>query len=107
MKEVGWTWHYLDDLEADFLALYGVEDILSYPAARFFRLAERLPAYRGVIQARVLQESEQPSAPVQPTTTPQHPIQQRLALRETGGEVATVASNQPSYLGERLKEAGS
>lgn len=33
-----------------------VDDIWSMPAARFFKLAWRLPAYRGAVRERILRE---------------------------------------------------
>jgi hypothetical protein len=54
------------------LALYGIdleEDTLSGP--RYFGLAHRLPAYSGVMAARVENEREQEDAqPYRPSTTP-------------------------------------
>lgn len=52
VSEVGWVLDYLPDLEADFLALYGVDDMLALDGPRFLRLAVRMPAYAGVMQAR-------------------------------------------------------
>lgn len=52
IEEVAWVPDYLADLEADFLAHYGISDMWSIPGPRFFRLAARTVAYRGVMQAR-------------------------------------------------------
>ena len=52
VSEVGWVVDYLSDLEADFLALYGIDDMLSLPGPQFLRLAMRTPAFPGVMQAR-------------------------------------------------------
>lgn len=95
---------YLDDLEADFLAIYKVEDMMGLPSARFFRLAERLTAFQGVLQARALQEEQdrkEGKRPLRPTT----PAGERQTLREVGGEAVAVSSDQTSYLAERLKDA--
>lgn len=63
---------YERDLDADFLALYGIdleEDNVSGP--RYFALAHRLPAYQGVMAARVENErDETPDQPYRPSTTP-------------------------------------
>lgn len=61
-------WHHLADIESDMSALHRVDDIWSMPAQRFFKLAWRLPAYRGVMRERVMadqRENEQanPTAP--------------------------------------------
>jgi hypothetical protein len=62
---------YLDDLESDFSVLHRVDDMYGMPADRFFRFAVRLPAYDGVMTARISQGQ---------------PQQQR---QEGGGQVAT------------------
>lgn len=63
---------YLRDIEADFAAFYGIQiDIDSttwdgwgrISAARFFRLAYRLPAYEGALRARLAAEREQDGPP--------------------------------------------
>jgi hypothetical protein len=36
---------HLYDIEADMMAVYGVQDAMSLPGPRFFRLAYRLPCY--------------------------------------------------------------
>jgi hypothetical protein len=60
-REVGWVLDYLPDLEADFLAFYGVDDMLALPGPRFLRLASRTVAYEGVMRARAqaLMDAEQ------------------------------------------------
>lgn len=59
-------------MDADFLAIYAIdleEDTIS--AARYFGLAHRLPAYEGVMAARVEAEREEtPGQPYRPSTTP-------------------------------------
>jgi hypothetical protein len=57
---------YLDDLESDFSRFHRVDDMYALPAPRFFRLAERLIYFDGVITARARyeaaqQEQEQPA----------------------------------------------
>lgn len=63
---------YERDLDADFLALYGIdleEDNVSGP--RYFALAHRLPAYQGVMAARFENEREEtPDQPYRSSTTP-------------------------------------
>lgn len=50
---------YLPDLESDFSVFHRIDDIYSMPSARFFTFATRLPAYQGVLAARVMAEQEQ------------------------------------------------
>jgi hypothetical protein len=52
-----WVLHHLDDLESDFSAIHGISDMLAMPAPRFFRMAERLPAYRGMMRTVVENEA--------------------------------------------------
>lgn len=60
MSEIIWVLEYLDDIDADFLRFYGIDLSQDDPvaSARFFKLAYRLPAYQGVISARIDQERE-------------------------------------------------
>jgi hypothetical protein len=58
MAQIAWVLDYLPDLESDMSAFHRVDDIWSMPGARFFRLAWRLPAYEGVMRARVMTERE-------------------------------------------------
>jgi hypothetical protein len=65
IEEVAWIPDYLADLEADFLAHYGISDMESVPGPRFFRLASRTVAYAGVMQARaqVLMDADEREDP--------------------------------------------
>lgn len=51
--EVAWTHTHVHDLVADFAALYGEPDMLALPSRRWLQMASRLPAYDGVMRARV------------------------------------------------------
>lgn len=65
--EVGWVLEHLMDLEADFLAVYRMApaDVLALSGPRFLALSYRLPAYSGVMAARLsASETERrPEAP--------------------------------------------
>lgn len=53
MEELLWILDHLDDLDADFLAIYGLDlEHVEISARRYFALAHRLPAYQGVMAAR-------------------------------------------------------
>lgn len=57
-----WVLNHEDDIDADFLAIYGIdlhEADLSGP--RYFALAHRVTAYTGVMAARVEEEREETS----------------------------------------------
>jgi hypothetical protein len=67
-----WVLDHLDDLDADFLAIYRIDleqdDAIS--ARRYFALAHRLTAYQGVMAARVDEErDERPAVSTTPTRT--------------------------------------
>jgi hypothetical protein len=55
---------YLADLESDFSAIHGLRidpwagEWAGLSGPKFFRMAQRLAAYRGVIRARLLAEDE-------------------------------------------------
>lgn len=60
---------HLDDLESDFSAVHGIDDIYDLPGPQFFAWAWRIPSYQGVmrtlIEAEQLREAEgqTPSGP--------------------------------------------
>lgn len=66
-----WVLDHLDDLDADFLAIYHIDLYgQEISARRYFALAQRLTAYTGVLAARVEAERDEsrPSAAA-PTRT--------------------------------------
>ncbi|GGW15745.1 hypothetical protein GCM10018980_51910 [Streptomyces capoamus] len=65
-----WVLTHLDDIDADFLAIYGLDlEQVEIPARRYFSLAYRLTAYQGVMAARVEEERDEPPASTTPTRT--------------------------------------
>ncbi|MFF4346813.1 hypothetical protein [Streptomyces sp. NPDC001530] len=71
-----WVLDHEDDLDADFLAIYGIdlrEQEVDGP--RYFALAHRLTAYQGVMAARVDQEQDRTSSTTTRTSRTQ-PAQQ-------------------------------
>ena len=65
--QLGWMLDYLDDIASDMSVFHRIDDVTALDGPRFFRLAWRLSAYTGVMQARVVAESEadhdRPTAP--------------------------------------------
>lgn len=67
---------YEADIESDLSVFHRVDDPLTLDGPRYFRLALRLPAYMGVMQARAAEEREndgggrhtQTQAPTSPGT---------------------------------------
>lgn len=69
-----WVLDHLEDLDADFLAIYGLDlEHVEISAPRYFALAYRLTAYTGVMAARAEEEQEQrqpaSSTPTRTSTT--------------------------------------
>lgn len=93
VEELVWVLDHEADLDADFLAIYGIDleqaDALTAP--RYFALAHRLTAYQGVMAARVEEEREQqqPASSSTPTRTSSTPAAER-----GGGEAVEVSLTQ-------------
>jgi hypothetical protein len=61
-REVFWIVNYLQDIQADFFAIYHVPDWEDLDGPLFVSLAERLPLYEGALQGRMkLEESAEDS----------------------------------------------
>ncbi|MFM9635982.1 hypothetical protein [Streptomyces turgidiscabies] len=76
LKEIGWVLDYLDDLDADFLAIYGIDlTHTEISSRRYFALAQRLTAYSGVMAARL--EAERDDRPATSTRTSSTPATSR------------------------------
>jgi hypothetical protein len=69
LEQIAWVLDHQEDIDADFLAIYGI-DLLEQEVSgpRYFALAYRLAAYQGVLAARVDEERDQTSS----TTTRTH-----------------------------------
>jgi hypothetical protein len=69
VEELLWILDHQDDIDADFLAIYGI-DLLEQEisAPRYFALVYRLTAYQGVMAARAEEEREQ-QEPIRSTPT--------------------------------------
>ena len=66
LAEVMWVIDHEADIDADFLAIYGIDlEQVDISGRRYLALAHRLTAYQGVMAARVEEEREQQ----QPITT--------------------------------------
>jgi hypothetical protein len=93
VEELLWVLDHQDDLDADFLAIYGIDleqdDAIS--ARRYFALAQRLPAYQGVLAARIDEERERQ----EPTrTTPTRTSTQAAPARRGSSESTEVSLTQ-------------
>lgn len=54
-----WVLDGLDDIRSDMSVFHRIDDIATLDGPRFFRLAWRLPAYQGVMRARLLTERKE------------------------------------------------
>lgn len=91
IAEVAWVLDHLDDVDADFLAIYGIDlEQADVSARRYFALAHRLTAYQGVMAARVEEEREdrQPTSSTATRTSTAEPA------RRGSSEVSEVSLTQ-------------
>lgn len=80
VAEIRWVLDYGADLDADFLAIYGIDlEVCDMTGPRYLALAHRLNAYQGVMAARVEEEREKPAEPPNVHEAPPDtaPMQQR------------------------------
>lgn len=70
VAQVMWVLSHEADIDADFLAIYGIDLCeQEVPGPRYFALAYRLTAYQGVMAARVEEEREDQPSSSTPTRT--------------------------------------
>ena len=75
IEQVLWVLDHEGDLDADFLAIYGIDlEQADVSGPRYFALAHRLPAYQGVMAARVEDERDRTSSTTRTRST--QPAQQ-------------------------------
>lgn len=85
---------YRDDVEADFLAIYRIDDPMALPGPRFFKLAWRLPNYQGAIRARAQEEADSEVA-AGPGTTPRGMAAPEGAERADNWAAFSLATGVP------------
>lgn len=69
LEQVAYLTEYEDDVESDLSAFHRIDDPMSIDGPRYFRLAVRLPAYMGVMQARAAEEQEKDNGGAAPAPT--------------------------------------
>jgi len=94
LAQLAWIIPHLDDIASDMSVFHRVDDITVMPGRAFFRLAYRLPAYEGVMRARVLaeQEDQQPRSDHQPAAP-------RPQAREINPGTQATLQGDPAFAG--------
>lgn len=100
LHQVAWVLSHWDDLDADFLAIYGIDlEDCDLSGPRYFALAHRLSAYTGVMQARVEEgreeEQDRPAARTEPAGqggTDQHEVDLTAMRMQFPGLVSMAAA---------------
>jgi hypothetical protein len=92
LAQVIWVLDHEADIDADFLAIYGI-DLLEQEVSgpRYLALAHRLTAYQGVMAARVEEEREDRPAP---SSTPTRTSSTAPPSRQGAGESTEVSLTQ-------------
>lgn len=66
IRQVSFVVDHLPDLESDFSAVHGIRDMWTLPGPLWLRLAVRMVAYTGVMQARAQGLIDQQAASPEP-----------------------------------------
>ena len=91
ITQVAWVLDHQDDIDADFLAIYGLDlEHVEISAPRYFALAYRLTAYQGVMAARA--DEERDDRPAVASTTPTRT--QTAPPRQGASETTEVSLTQ-------------
>lgn len=80
---------YLDDIESDMSVFHRIDDVWSMPSTQFFRYAERLFAYNGVLAAQARAEA----ATEQPAQLTEHPARYDSDVVEVEPTAAAIAAS--------------
>jgi len=82
LPEVMWVLDHQRDLDADFLACYGIDlEVDEISAARYLALAHRVSAYSGVMSARREEEEQHSgSGPAAPASRPREPASEEKQM---------------------------
>jgi hypothetical protein len=94
VSQVMWVLDHEADIDADFLAIYGLDlEHVEITGPRYFALAHRLTAYQGVMAARVDEERDDPP-PQRASTTPTRTSSTAPPARQGDSETAEVSLTQ-------------
>ncbi|GAA1281547.1 hypothetical protein [Saccharothrix xinjiangensis] len=98
-RQIAWVADHLDDLQADFLHIWGIDlDVEAPPGWRFFAMARRTFAYSGVMAARLAEEDRRtapaPPAARAPARPASGPAPSAHRAGPAGAEVREVSLEQ-------------
>lgn len=93
--EVFWITSYIDDIRADFFAIYHIMDWDYLDGPLFISLVERLPLYEGALQARIKLESNMNEG-TNTETTEYRPGQTMSMAEALSGDAALMALQDES-----------
>ena len=92
VEELLWVLDHQEDIDADFLAIYGIDlEQVEISSRRYFALAYRLTAYQGVMAA--MAEEERDGHPA-PSSTPTRTSTTAAPARRGDSEVHEVSLTQ-------------
>ena|ERR1043165_8236301 len=52
-----WFPDYIEEIECDFAAIYGIQDMWSLDGPKFVRFASRLPWYEGAVRGKIIRDT--------------------------------------------------
>jgi len=92
-----WVLDHLDDLESDFSAIHGIENMYDLPSRKFLAMAERLAAYDGVMAARLAKHhTAGQQGHSQPQQTPQTAPQRPEEVKELPSSLGVLSAALPA-----------
>jgi len=104
LSQIMWVIDHLEDVRSDLSVFHRIDFLEEMPSRRFFSLAYRLVAYKGVVRARVEHENNNPKkrgrAPSRSSNG-----QLSEAAKQGGEVVKAEPSQQRSYIHDLLAKA--
>jgi hypothetical protein len=92
-----WVLDHLDDLESDFSAVHGIENMYDLPSRKFLAMAMRISAYEGVMSARLVKKHEAgQQGPTPPPQTPQTAPQRPEEAKELPSSLGALSAALPA-----------
>lgn len=83
---------FIDDVESDMSVYHRVDDIMSMPSGRFFKLAKRLPSYQGALYHSIIRTQNEND----PEAKPKGKVHSFADIRKRVGSNGTKAGSSKS-----------